>query len=126
MIRNQTVTGFFTGVYVVSSGDCYLARRELSVLADFSSRSLAFATRNTEKINLNSDISSAANNLDMIGTLKYSAGVNSFSGPVSATGLTGTAEGRFYGPSAQELGGVFSLSADSGIESYIGGYGATQ
>ena len=121
-----TFTGLSTGVYVDSSGEGYMAIGELTVLADFSNRSLAFATRNTEKISLNSDISSAADNLDMIGTLRYSAGVNSFSGPVSATGLTGTAEGRFYGPSAQELGGVFSLSADSGIESYIGGYGATQ
>ena len=55
--------------------------------------------------------------------MTYAAGTNTFTGNVTATGLSGTSTGRFYGPSAQELGGVFSLSG-AGMEHYAGGYGA--
>ncbi len=48
-----------------------------------------------------------------------------FSGNVSATGLTGSSSGQFYGPNAEELGGVFALEG-TGVETYIGGYGAKQ
>ena len=61
----------------------------------------------------------------MAGTLNYAAGSNAFSGNVSATGLTGSSSGQFYGPNAEELGGVFSLEG-AGVETYIGGYGAKQ
>lgn len=62
------------------------------------------------------------NGLDMTGTLTYAAGVNSFTGTVSnnamgmlpdgqmPTALTGTAKGKFNGPTATEMGGVFKIS----------------
>jgi len=58
--------------------------------------------------------------------LSYTAGTNSFAGDVTNGGsLSGTSTGRFYGPSAEELGGVFILQAGSGIpETYGGAYGA--
>lgn len=118
-------TGLAAGAYFDSVGDGYFATGELTVGADFSNRSLSFTTSNTEKVNLNTALSSTASNLNMIGTLTYSPGVNSFSGTVNATGLTGTAEGLFYGPVAQELGGVFNLTG-SGVETYSGAFGAKQ
>jgi hypothetical protein len=43
----------------------------------------------------------------------------------SAGGLTGNSTGQFYGPNAEELGGVFLLQG-SGVETYAGAYGAKQ
>jgi hypothetical protein len=39
--------------------------------------------------------------------------------------MTGSSFGQFYGPNAEELGGVFRLEG-AGEETYIGGYGAKQ
>jgi hypothetical protein len=41
-------------------------------------------------------------------TLTYAGTTNSFSGNLTtASGLTGNSTGQFYGPNAEELGGVF-------------------
>jgi hypothetical protein len=59
----------------------------------------------------------------MTGTLTYSAGANQFTGNVATTGgLTGTATGRFYGPTAQEIGGTFGI-AGAGVTPYGGALG---
>jgi hypothetical protein len=56
--------------------------------------------------------------------LSYAQGVNSFSGGLTTANgaLNGQGTGRFYGPSAQEIGGVYSLSG-SGLSRLIGGFG---
>jgi hypothetical protein len=63
----------------------------------------------------------------MSGTLTYAAGTNAFSGVVTAagagSGLTGNAIGKFYGPTATEIGGTYAIKAGSGLESLIGGFG---
>ena len=69
-------------------------------------------------------------NLQVTGTLTYAENINSFTGPVSAFGaignMTGTSTGQFYGPVAEELGGVFSLTGDESLEHYSGAYGAAR
>jgi hypothetical protein len=65
-------------------------------------------------------------NLNLSGTLSYLAGSNQFSGTVNTTSMSGIATGKFYGPSAQEIGGTFSVSngtVGSGGSAYIGGFG---
>jgi hypothetical protein len=39
------------------------------------------------------------------------------------TQLTGTATGRFYGPLAEEIGGVYSLNGAGPLQSMGGGFG---
>jgi hypothetical protein len=39
--------------------------------------------------------------------------------------MTGTAKGRFYGPSAQEIGGTFSVTG-AGVQSYGGAFGGAR
>jgi len=60
-------------------------------------------------------------------TLSYAAGSNAFSGTVASgsnpIGLSGTVNGRFYGPAGQELGGTMSLSTAGG-GALIGAFGA--
>ena len=62
----------------------------------------------------------------VLGWLTITPGANVFSGPVSAGSgrLTGSSQGRFYGPDAAELGGVGAVQAGSGVESIQFAYGA--
>jgi hypothetical protein len=112
------------GFYVDAGGNLYSTQADVNVAANFTGRSLAFTSSNSQKMDL-SDVVTSASNLNMNGTLTYSAGNNEFTGTVTATGLTGTNTGRFYGPHAEELGGVFSLTG-SGVQYYSGAYGAAQ
>jgi len=117
-------TGAAGGFYVDASGNDYLASSSLAVTANFGSRSLAFATSNSGVTrDLINDSSNPGINLN--GTLTYEAGSNAFTGPVTSQSgtLAGTASGQFYGPAAQEIGGVFELRSNSTIESYAGAFG---
>ncbi|NTV96615.1 MAG: transferrin-binding protein-like solute binding protein [Thiobacillus sp.] len=121
-----TYTGRSGGLYLDPSGTQYFTFADLSVAADFGARELAFATSNTETSQdlLTSDSAPA---LDLSGTLTYAAGSNSFTGTVANSGaLSGTANGRFYGPAAEELGGVFALSSGTGFETYAGAFGGVR
>jgi hypothetical protein len=124
-IGTATYTGKSVGFYIDANGVGSTTFSDLSVNADFAARTLGLSTTGTFKT---SDYSttSLAPNLDLTGTLSYAAGTNSFAGNVTNGGtLSGTSSGRFYGPGAQELGGVFILQAGSGIpETYGGAYGA--
>ena len=67
--------------------------------------------------------------LSINASLSYApGGTNQFSGVVTAAGqgagLSGTLNGSFYGPQAQEIGGTFSLNAVSpSREAMVGGFG---
>jgi len=122
--NSATFFGAAGGQYVNAGGDSYLTVADLTVTANFLNRSLSFTTANTV---VTQDLSTFAfnNGLNLNGTLTYAAGINSFTGTVtSANGLTGSSTGQFYGPAAQELGGVFYVKAASGLETYGGAYGA--
>jgi hypothetical protein len=125
-----TYTGVTGGRYSDSNGADYFTSSSMSATADFAARSLAFSTNGTAATRdlLNT---SSATNLNLSGSLSYTAGSASFSGSVSTTGvgtggsaLTGTATGRFYGPTAQEIGGTFAVQ--SGNEFYGGAFGASR
>ncbi len=117
-----TFTGYTGGRYVASDGSYYFTSSNMSAVTDFAARSLAFATTSTA---ITPDLltQSAASTLNMTGTLTYSSGSNQFTGNVSTTGgLTGTATGRFYGPTAQEIGGTFGVTG-AGVTTYGGAFG---
>ena len=87
----------------------------MAAAVDFATRSIAFSTSNSQ-FNAGPVL---APNLDMSGTLTYAPGQNLFAGTVTSATMTGTASGRFYGPIAQEIGGIYSLSGGG-----AGHYGA--
>jgi hypothetical protein len=123
---SATFTGLSGGVYVDATGtNDYITASSVTADVNFLNRSVALSTADTTKVNTITAAESPAPNLNMAGTLNYAAGSNAFSGNVSATGLTGSSSGQFYGPNAEELGGVFRLEG-AGEETYIGGYGAKQ
>jgi hypothetical protein len=120
---SATFTGKLAGLYFGPSGQGATALANVTLQADFANRSLGFASTGTT---LTRDLAtaSAASHLDLGGTLRYSPGSNSFSGTLTNAGgnLSGPSHGRFYGPAAQEAGGVFALTS-GGKEALIGGYG---
>lgn len=120
-----TFIGKLGAVYVSPSGEGSMASAELRVNADFGNRSLAFTSSGTR---LTQDLrtSIAAPNLNLNGTLSYSPASNAFSGTLTTAGglMSGTSSGRYYGPAAQELGGVFAVKSSASSEALTGAYGA--
>lgn len=118
-----TYNGYAGGRYVASDGSYYYTLAAMTTSANFATRQLSFATPYTEQT---PDLvtSSINSSLNMTGTLSYAPGSNQFSGNITTAGavMSGTATGRFYGPSAQEIGGTFSVTG-SGLQSYGGAFG---
>ena len=110
--------GDLIGIYFSPSGADSTARANVVLDANFSSRSLGFSSSNTT---LNGQ---AASRFDLNGTLTYAPG-GSFAGTLRSAGgtLSGSANGAFYGPRAEEAGGTFSLKSGS-AERLTGAYGA--
>jgi phage baseplate assembly protein gpV len=101
------------------------AAADLTVNANFSTRSLGFASTGTATTR-DFQTRTAAPNLNLNGTLTYAPGSNSFSGTLTNSGgtLSGSTKGQFYGPSAQELGGAFAVKSSTTVETFTGAYGA--
>ncbi len=121
---SATFVGSVAGSWVNTTGVGHAVLADLTVNADFANQSLSFLTANT-RTSVDWKTFTANDGLTLSGTLKYSPGTNGFSGTLTSTsGLTGNSTGQFYGPSAQELGGVFFLQGNG--ETYTGAYGAKQ
>ena len=121
-----TFIGYATGSYVSAAGTGTTVFADLTVDANFGTRSLAFSTVNTQTSSNWVDFASKPD-LNLSGNLAYAAGTNRFTGTVSSVGgLTGDSTGQFYGPNAEELGGVFLLKGSGPVETYAGAYGAKQ
>lgn len=122
---NATFTGKLGGMYVSPGGHGAMASADLRVVADFGARSLSFASSNSMLLRAPA-VASAVPHLDLGGTLTYAPGSGAFSGTLTSAGgsLRGASNGQFYGPTAQELGGVFTLKSTTTVESFVGAYGA--
>jgi hypothetical protein len=118
-------TGKLAGLYVSPAGQGSMAAANVTLNADFSNRSLTFSSTGTQ-LTRNLSTATAAPNLDLRGTLAYSPATNRFTGTLTNAGgtMSGASTGRFYGPAAQELGGVFTVKAPAGVETFTGAYGA--
>jgi hypothetical protein len=121
-------TGFSGGRYVDSTGADFYIGSDMTATANFGTRSIAFATTNS-RTSTDLSTSSSNPNLNTSGTLTYSAGVNQFTGALTSVGggvsnaaMTGNATGKFYGPTAQEIGGTFAVSG-GGTTGYLGAFG---
>jgi hypothetical protein len=118
-------TGNVVGAYVDPTGQGHAVLADLTVGANFGTQTLTLSTTNSQ---ISKDWTTFTSNtsLNLTGTLSYTAGTNTFSGTLSTSTLTGSSSGTFYGPAAQELGGVFYLvNPNNALETYAGAYGAT-
>jgi hypothetical protein len=120
-----TFAGKLAGMHVDPSGKGSMAVASLSVDVDFSRRTLSLASSGTS-LSRDLSVDGAAPHLDVNGTLTYSPGSSAFTGTLGNAGgtMSGTSSGQFYGPAAQELGGMFVLHAPKTVEKFVGAYGA--
>ena len=119
----STFRGYTMGLHTTTP-TMGLTAGEFLLNANFATGNHSFMTTNT------GDTSGGwfgpNSNLNLSGTLTYSPTTNSFTGGVtSAGGMAGSASGRFYGPNAEEVGGLFVLS-DGSTETYTGSFGGKQ
>lgn len=124
-------SGTSAGTYTSSSGNAYLTGSSMSASVNFATRSLSFATTGTQILLSNGSWQSTSG-LNTTGTLSYGSGSNLVTGSNLATAggggvaamTGGTVTAKFYGPSANELGGTFAVRAGAGVESYAGAFGS--
>ncbi len=122
-------TGKVVGSYVSAGGLGHTVLANLNVGVNWGNQSLNLSTSGT-RMSADGVIFSPNTSLDMSNqTLSYAAGTNGFGGTLSTGGLSGNSSGKFYGPNAEELGGVFFLqnpNNPTSVETYSGAYGATR
>jgi C-lobe and N-lobe beta barrels of Tf-binding protein B len=124
-VGSATFSGHAGGFYFDGAGNRFGTDAQMSAVTNFQNRSIQFSTSGTTLQNLaDQQIPRVSRSeLDMSGNLSYAQGSSRFTGTVNAgNGLSGNATGRFYGPSAQEMGGVYGLSNSSGGR-MVGGFG---
>jgi hypothetical protein len=119
---SATYNGRAGGLYLDGSGAAYEHRADMTANADFTARSIDFHTANSQITPLAGGASTATPGLDLTGTLAIASGANQFSGTITSPAVSGTATGRFYGPTAQEIGGVFTATG-TGVQTLVGGFG---
>ena len=118
-------SGMSTGIFFDRTDSSAYAVGSLNFTASvsFGSSSISLATNSTQLIDLatSATVSSPDFNYAGVGSLSG----NSFSGSLSLTrGDTGEFSGKFFGPSAQNLGGTFGFSLPDGV--YGGVFGAAR
>ncbi len=122
---SATFTGKLAGMYISPTGQGSTAAADLSVNANFSTKTWTFASTGTVTTR---DLvkSTPAPHLDLRGTLTVSPGAAFISGTLTNAGgtMSGQSAGRYYGPNGQELGGVFALRSATTVETFTGAYGA--
>lgn len=121
---SATFTGLAAGLYTDPVGALFATSANMTANVDFSARSVGFGTSSTMVTDTNG-MQSPNSNIDLSGTLTYAAGTNQFTGSVQTSDktLNGSATGQFYGPNAEEIGGVYGLTAGTGVSSMLGGFG---
>jgi hypothetical protein len=121
--------GVAGGKYADTAGNPFNVFSDMAATVDFGLRTISFRTMGSV---VSADlITSALNsNLDITGSLTYTAGTNQFTGAATTLGgglanapMSGTVTGRFYGPTATEIGGTFALSGANSTNGYIGAFG---
>jgi hypothetical protein len=119
-----TFSGLAAGFYTDPAGTPFGTSANMRADVNFGSRNIGFSTSNTQLKNTNTNVRSTDTGLNLSGSLSYAPGVNAFSGTVQTqnTLLGGQAGGRFYGPAAEEIGGVYSLQG-AGVSRMLGGFG---
>jgi hypothetical protein len=116
---SATYRGASVGQARLADGQPYITTSEVTVSTDFATARIS--STNTQAVNLNTAARRPASELDFIGRGAISG--SGFTAPVSGSGVSGTANGQFYGPTASEVGGTFQTSGPGGVE-YGGAFGA--
>lgn len=119
-----TFSGGAIGLAVDNAGTTSSVSANGTVNVNFGSRAITLSTTSSYKTNMITGAVAAAPDLNLSGSMTYAPASNAFNGTVTtAGGAYGSTSGRFYGPSAQEVGGTFATTG-AGLQTYAGAYGA--
>lgn len=123
-----TYNGLTTAYVVKNNDQSRQLTADVKAIVDFGLKGVRFETTNSQFHSLDANgrrVTKADAKYDMKGTAKWENG-NLFLGKVeaAAAGLKGNLSGKFFGPSAAEIGGTYGLQNKDGSEHLIGGYGA--
>jgi hypothetical protein len=127
-----TYSGTSAGIYISPAGALQEHGAALTMTFNPAGPTINFSTSGTSLRPWNSGGVSSPANLDINGQVTYSTGTGRFSGtvtvgPLGAPDMTGTINGAFYGPNAEEVGGTFELTSSfSAIESMTGSFGGAR
>jgi hypothetical protein len=122
-LTDASFTGHASGFYFDAAGNRFATDAQMSAVTDFKNRNIQFSTTGTLLTDTSTFARTDRPTLDLTGNWSYAPGTSQFSGAVDTQdgALTGNASGRFYGPNAQEIGGVYGLTG--GGASMLGGFG---
>ncbi len=126
---SATYEGKLIGTYANGSA-VYAVGADATATANytFTSPSVSLTTNNTKIVEKGTMTRLDRNDLNLSGTLSYSGGTNNLTGTLrTASGMSGPASARFYGPQAAELGGTFFVSNNpanpgASTEQMVGGF----
>ena len=127
---SATFSGKAEGIYLDDAHKFHGVSSDAALTADFVNKTVSFATSNSKIHDLEYKIADQSkSDLDLTGTFSYSSADNNLTAS-SLTSTTsgwtgGTSSAKFYGPNAEEIGGVFSIRGP-GKEAYEGAFGAKQ
>jgi hypothetical protein len=116
---SATFAGTTMGAGGATSGSTvYALQGTAQIIANFATQSVTANLTNLSTQNIATNAVGSLPNLSGTSTISG----NAYAGPIAGTGLTGTINGNFYGPAAQETAGVWQASG--GGNAWIGSYGA--
>ncbi len=126
MPQNGTASYDGAAVGIVAAEGSYTATAsDITVDADFDRSSVEMASTGTQRVDIESgEELVSAPDLDFVGSGDIDG--STFKAGIESRGnlLRGEANGQFYGPNAEEVGGTFSASGKSTF--YSGAFGAKQ
>jgi len=122
-LTDARFAGHAGGFYFDASGNQFATDAQMSAVTNFQNRSIQFSTNGTLLTNMSTLERTSSDGLDLRGSWTYAPGTSQFSGSVNTVNndLKGSAAGRFYGPTAEEIGGTYGLTG--GGASMLGGFG---
>jgi hypothetical protein len=131
LLTDVTFSGHAGGFFINQLGQLFATDAPMTAVVNFSAQRINFRTDATLVTDPTNPLATPVfdNGLNLTGTWNYPAGTSQFSGTVTTQNglLAGNASGRFYGPAAEEIGGVYGLSSTpletSGKSRMIGGFG---
>lgn len=117
-------TGFMDGIYVNAARETFNLTGDATLTADFKSLKVTGLLDNIQAVRILASPPPATSFGNIV--LDGSISGNNFIGSASSSGvavpLSGSTVGSFYGPAAQEAGGVFQIQNVSGTEHAVGAF----
>jgi hypothetical protein len=124
-LTNAQFTGQAGGFYVDGAGSQFITDAKMNAVVNFAERNINFSTTGTLLTHPTTFVHTPNSNLDLTGNWTYGSSTSQFSGTLRTqdSSLSGNASGRFYGPNAEEIGGVYGLTSATDRSRMVGGFG---